>query len=82
MRLEKKDLMSTINSNSEAAIFGRLLQREKHDLSPDLAEYILNLGFAEDDRDRINELAAHAHTLFSKKGSLLTSYTFAATITA
>lgn len=50
--------MSTVASNSEAAIFGRLMQLDRHDLTPELAQHILNISFPSDDRDRINELAA------------------------
>jgi hypothetical protein len=52
--------MSVASSSSAAAIFGRLIQTEKNDLSPELAQYILSIGFAEDDRNRVNELAAKA----------------------
>ena len=52
--------MSTVTVNSEAAIFGRLIQADKSNLTPELAQYILQIGFAENDRDRINELAAKA----------------------
>lgn len=52
--------MSTMNPNNEAAIFGRLLNAEEKKLQPDVAQYILNIRFAEEDRDRINELAAKA----------------------
>ena len=52
--------MSTVTVNSEAAIFGRLIQADKNNLTPELAQYILHIGFSENDRDRINELAAKA----------------------
>ena len=54
--------MSTASINSEAAIFGRLIQADKNNLTPELAQYILHIGFSEKDRDRINELAAKART--------------------
>jgi len=50
--------MSTATSNHEAAIFGRLLRPDKGDLSPDLARHVLSIDFAQEDRDRMNELAA------------------------
>lgn len=52
--------MSTTTSNHEAAIFGRLLQAEKGDLPPELARYVLEIGFAQEDHDRMNQLAAKA----------------------
>jgi hypothetical protein len=45
-------------STSEMAIFGRLLQAERGDLSPKLARYVLTLGFGSADQARMRELAA------------------------
>ena len=52
--------MSATTSTSEAAIFGRLIQAERHDLPPELAQHILKTGFPADDRDRMNDLATKA----------------------
>jgi hypothetical protein len=46
------------NSSSEVAIFGRLIQDQKGDLSRDLARYVLTLGFSSVDQTRMTELAA------------------------
>jgi hypothetical protein len=57
--------MSTVTGNSHAAIFGRLIESERDDLTPDLARYFLRLAFPVQDRERVNELAAK-----SREGSL------------
>jgi hypothetical protein len=43
---------------SEAAIFGRLLSNGKGEMAPDLARYILTVGFSSEDQARMTELAA------------------------
>jgi hypothetical protein len=43
--------------SSEVAIFGRLIEDQKGDLSRDLARYLLTLGFTGADQTRMNELA-------------------------
>lgn len=50
-------MRETQNSNSEIAIFARLLKLDKGDLSPKLARYVLTLGFEEKDQARMRELA-------------------------
>jgi flagellar motor switch protein FliG len=50
---------STINS-SEAALWGRLFDPTSHELSTDLARYILTLRFPQPDIDRMHELAEKA----------------------
>ncbi len=57
--------MSTVTGNSHAAIFGRLIESDQEDLSPDLARYLLRLAFPPQDRERVNQLAAK-----SREGSL------------
>jgi hypothetical protein len=42
---------------SEVAIFGRLIKAEDGSLAPDLARYILTLGFGDDDQARMRDLA-------------------------
>jgi hypothetical protein len=47
-----------INSTSGAAIFSRIFETSQETLPPDLARYILGLGFSAADRGRMQELAA------------------------
>jgi hypothetical protein len=42
---------------SEIAIFARLLKADEGHLRPDLARYLLTLGFDEQDQDRMRDLA-------------------------
>ncbi len=42
---------------SEADIWARIIAPEKNGLSPEAARSLLELGFSERDRDRMNELA-------------------------
>jgi hypothetical protein len=48
---------TTTTRTTEVAIFGRLIDAAKGDLSAELARYILTLGFGEDDQSRMNDLA-------------------------
>lgn len=50
---------------TEVAIFGRLLDNRKGELSPALARYVLTLGFNETDQARMRDLAAR-----NQEGSL------------
>jgi hypothetical protein len=50
----------TMTTNSEAAIFSRVLEPEKPMLSHDAARSILALDFTTADRERMNTLAAKA----------------------
>jgi hypothetical protein len=43
---------------SDIAIFGRLIQDERGNLSRPLARYVLTLGFAKADQERMRDLAA------------------------
>ena len=45
-------------NKSDIAIFGRLLNNSKGNMSPELARYVLTLGFTEADQSRMRELAA------------------------
>lgn len=49
--------MSTMATNSEAAILSRLIVPDRGDLSPEAAKSILDLKFDEQDRARMHELA-------------------------
>jgi hypothetical protein len=46
-----------LNPNFEAAIWARLMQAQRGDLSPEAAEYLLSIGFEEGDRCRMQQLA-------------------------
>src|SRR5947209_1641772 len=54
--------------NSEAAIWTRLIQPERDDLSADAARSILRIEFTEQDKQRMHELA-----LKNQEGSLTES---------
>jgi len=43
---------------SEVAIFGRMIQAEDGNLEPNLARYLLTLGFPTPDQQRMNDLAS------------------------
>lgn len=49
--------MLTKNATSEAAIFGRVVLTQRKKLTPAIADYLLHMGFAEEDRVRMHELA-------------------------
>jgi hypothetical protein len=53
------------SKNSEIAIFVRLIKAEMGDMSPELAQFILALGFDDEDEARMREL-----TEKSQRGSL------------
>ena len=46
-----------LTSNREADIWARLMDAQGHDISPEVAEYLLSFQFGESDRERMNELA-------------------------
>ena len=46
----------TDSTSGEIAIFGRLIQAEKGNLAPELARYVLTLGFGKDEQARIDDL--------------------------
>ena len=48
--------MSSVTVNSEAAIFGRLLDAAKENLTSDLARHILTINFPDADRARMRAL--------------------------
>jgi hypothetical protein len=57
------NLMATTESTarvntSDVAIFGRLLSNHKGEMTPDLARYVLTLGFNDTEQARMRELAA------------------------
>jgi hypothetical protein len=46
------------NGTSGATIFSRIFESNREGISPELARYILGLGFSTEDRSRMRELAA------------------------
>lgn len=48
--------MSCVTVNSEAAIFGRLLDVANENLTPELARHVLCINFPASDRARMHEL--------------------------
>jgi hypothetical protein len=46
-----------LNPNREAAIWARLMQSQRDELSPEVAEYLLSIGFGEGDREPMQQLA-------------------------
>ena len=46
------------NGTAGAAIFSRIFESSREGSSPELARYILELGFSTEDRARMRELAA------------------------
>ncbi len=44
----------------ESAILARLLELDSKEMSPEVARYVIELNFPDDDRQRMNELAALA----------------------
>ena len=50
------------NEISEAAIFARLWETAESRLSPQVARYVLKVGFPERDKERMHELAAKNRT--------------------
>jgi hypothetical protein len=46
------------NGTSGATIFSRIFESNQEGISPELARYILGLGFSTEDRSRMQELAA------------------------
>jgi hypothetical protein len=48
---------ATKTTTTEISIFGRILNDPKNKMSPDLARYVLRLGFNKGDQARMQELA-------------------------
>lgn len=63
-------------ANNETAIFGRLIEPEREELTPDVARYILSLCFPKADQKRMNQLAAKARagTLTKREDDELKEY--------
>jgi hypothetical protein len=58
------------------AIFGRLIQRENSQLTPDVARYLLAIDFSPEDRERMDLLAAKARegTMTGKEQEEINDY--------
>jgi hypothetical protein len=50
--------LPTNPETSELALFGRLLKTADGNFAPDLARYVLTLGFGEEDQARMRDLSA------------------------
>jgi len=59
-----------VTPNTEAAILARIIQADEHELTPEVARYLLSMKLPSTDEDRVNELSAKART-----GSLTESET-------
>ena len=55
-----------LHPSREAAIWARLMQAQRDELSPQVAEYLLSIGFGDSDRERMQQLAERS------EGGLLT----------
>ena len=49
--------MARVGQPNEVTIFGRMLNNGQPKMSPQLARYLLSLGFSAEDRSRMHELA-------------------------
>jgi hypothetical protein len=65
-----------LSSNSEAAIWARLMQAQKDELSSEAAEFLLAINFDEADRTRMQELAerSEAGTLTAEEQTEFDGY--------
>jgi len=65
-----------LNPNCEAAIWARLMQAQRDELSSEAAEFLLSIDFEEGDRQRMLQLAerSEAGTLSAEEQTELDSY--------
>ncbi len=75
-KLEGAMRSELLSPNREAAIWARLLQAQRHELSPEVAEYLLSIGFGETDRERMQQLAdrSESGTLTDEERTEFDSY--------
>jgi len=68
--------LSPTNGMSEVVILGRILSSGQKELTPDLARYFLALGFDDDDKARMHQLALknQESTLSSEEKDQLLGY--------
>jgi hypothetical protein len=76
--------MSASPSLSEAAIFSRIIEADRGDLSPELARHWLALRFASSDQRRVKTLTAKARnaSLTAREREELDQYLHAADVLA
>ena len=67
---------SQLPTTREAAIWARLIQAQRDELPPQVAEYLLSIAFGESDRQRMEQLAerSEAGTLTPEERAELESY--------
>src|SRR5436190_17073489 len=67
---------SQLPTTQEAAIWARLIQAQRDELAPQVAEYLLSIAFGESDRQRMEQLAerSEAGTLTPEERAELESY--------
>src|SRR5687767_11085118 len=65
-----------LSPNSEAAIWARLMQAQKNELSSEAAEFLLTIDFGKTDRRRMQELAerSEAGTLTAEEQTEFDGY--------
>ena len=65
-----------LSFGGEAAIWARLMKAQKHEVSPEAAEYLLSLAFEEGDRERMEHLAERSEsgTLTNDESAEFDSY--------
>ena len=65
-----------LSPNAEAAIWARLMQAQKNELSSEAAEFLLTIDFGETDRRRMQELAerSEAETLTAEEQTEFDGY--------
>ena len=51
-----------LSPNREAAIWARLMAVHGDDLAPEVAAYLLSIGFGDSDRDRMQQLAVRSES--------------------
>ena len=66
----------TVVPNTETAIWARLFQAERAEVTPEVARYLLAIKFPDADEERVNELSAKARagTLTEAETQELDSY--------
>lgn len=65
-----------LSPNREAHIWARLMQAQRDDPPQEVAQYLLSIGFAERDRDRMQQLAdrSESGTLTDEERAEFDSY--------
>jgi hypothetical protein len=50
------------NPNTEAAILTRILRAEDHEITPDVARFLLSMKLSKTDGERVNQLSSKARS--------------------